>query len=284
MTGNRLISIPFATISDPLVTDPDGIDFFLPALKETMAATRSAYAEIRTAFNKESIARNTAFKCSSVYKYHFLTLERPIDDIYKALHRTCVRQNISRAVKSGLEIRRAGNIDDVRIFYRLYYGTRKDLLLPSMPLSFFESIWSLLSPIGAVSFLIAELYGKPVASVMLFKFNRRVSGEAMGWDTSYINIRPVAFLYWEAIKMAHSEGYDVFDFGRTDPSNVSLMEFKNRWGTEVSDLTSYIFPAAAVHNRLRKSGAAFSLLRKFIFRSPDSLYRLISALCYRHLG
>ena len=52
----------------------------------------------------------------------------------------------------------------------------------------------------------------------------------------YSNLNTNYFGVWEAIKLAHSEGYKIFDFGRTGINNDGLMSFKSRWGAKVVDL------------------------------------------------
>jgi len=53
---------------------------------------------------------------------------------------------------------------------------------------------------------------------------------------------PTTCLVWNAIREAHEDGFRVFDFGRTDSANNSLLDFKLRWGTTVSDLPVYYYP------------------------------------------
>ena len=76
--------------------------------------------------------------------------------------------------------------------------------------------------------------------MLLSKFRDRVSGEFVAVDPAFQNISPNHFLFWEAIKSACEEGYRIFDFGRTSPRNVGLMDFKRRWGTQVTDLPQFL--------------------------------------------
>ncbi len=87
-------------------------------------------------------------------------------------------------------------------------------------------------------FLMAEKDGRAVAGLMVFKFKDRVSAEISVSDTDYQHSSPNHLLFWEA----RTEGYSIFDFGRTAPGNSSLMNFKSRWGTEVSETPHYYFP------------------------------------------
>ncbi len=288
LTGNRLVSMPFATLSDPLLNSDEDWSVLHSKILELMNITRSNHIELHVSFSKtkENIPIEK-YVVKTVYKCHNINLDQSIDDIYKKLHRTCVRQNISHAEKSGVKIRSVDDLKGVQVFYQLYRTTRKRLSLPAMPLVFFESIWKTFYPSDQVMFLIAEVNKQPAVSMMFFKYGNRVSAEAMGWNTSFTSYRPVAFIYWEGIKNAHYQGYKFFDLGRTDPHNKSLMDFKARWGAMVVDLTEYVYPgyvsAPVFDNKYIKKIS--NSIRKAIFRNmPEFLYRATSSLIYRHLG
>ena len=48
LLGNRVVSVPFATLSDPLVSDADQLDALLVRVKKLVAETSARYLEIRT--------------------------------------------------------------------------------------------------------------------------------------------------------------------------------------------------------------------------------------------
>ncbi len=280
----RLISVPFATLSDPLFSGEESLDEFVPAFGGDRGGGRGE-VEIRVSFSRKRFPDLGRHRSVKIHKCHSLSLETPPDVIYRGFHRTCIRQNIARAEKTGIRVREAGTGDDIRSFYKLYSGTRKDLCLPAMPYDFFRSVWDILVPEGRAMFLIAELGEAEVASMMLLRYGKRVSAEAMGWDTGFVANRPVAFIYWQAIKRAIEDGFSVFDFGRTDPANTSLMDFKGHWGASVTDLTTYRFSDRPIRNlQLSREKAYVRHLGPVIRNIPDGIYHRISDFFYRYIG
>ena len=284
LTVPRLVSVPFCSISEPLFMEID-YSSLTETFDKLLSDTNSSHIEIRVA-SEQSINQLLAnLKPSSIYKCHIIDLNRPLNTILKSIHASSIRHYINKAAAFGAQIRHAKNQSDIIAFYKLYSHTRKNLYLPAMPFKFFESIWEVFSPTDNVNFLLLELDKTPVASMMFFKFGNRVSVEALGWDKKFTKLHAVKALYWEAIKTAHSEGYKIFDFGRTDPLNKSLMDFKSRWGTYVTDLPVFIYPqSAAKRNTASRMKPLALRLQKILFGMPQPFYGWISGFCYRHMG
>jgi lipid II:glycine glycyltransferase (peptidoglycan interpeptide bridge formation enzyme) len=133
--------------------------------------------------------------------------------------------------------------------------------------------------------LLAQKDSKTLAALLLFKFKDRVSVEYAVSDKTYVRLSPNHLLFWEAIKMAYEEGYEIFDFGRTSPYNKSLMDFKRRWGTAIVDLPQLIYPCEKVSCFLdqEKSWRYMSVTWP-CKHAPDCLQPVLGNFCYRHLG
>jgi len=287
LTGNRLVSIPFATHSDIFLASEDDAFVAGVALEELKQKTHSQYVELRSSFCGNQRHLPSGAGLHKVYKCHTISLEASLDSIYRNLHRTCVRKNITRAEKLHLTTRNISEVNEVAIFYRLYCTTRKKLFLPAMPYQFFEEIFKLLVPRKQAMFLIAEQNGIPVAALMVLMYGSKVSAEALGWDTRFIAAKPVVFIYWEAIKYALQAGYTAFDFGRTDPDTTSLMDFKSHWGAKVTDLNVYRLFAGAASRRQKRANlqsAIVDWVRRGLFTMPSPFYQLLSRMAYQHLG
>jgi CelD/BcsL family acetyltransferase involved in cellulose biosynthesis len=97
---------------------------------------------------------------------------------------------------------------------------------------------------------------------------------------------PIHYLFWEAIKLAHEKGFRIFDFGRTSPNNVSLMDFKERWGTESIDLAHFYYPRQVADGNDRKEeNWKYSIIHELIsLKIPPAFKKFIGAMCYRHMG
>ena len=284
LTGRRLVSIPFATLCDPLISSSEEMRILFDEALNLSKKFGDAYIEIRSLSSSPLIQDNRLGE-SRFYKHHYLLLENEPEQLKKKFHRTCVRQRISRAIESKLSLRIADSESDLQKFYQLHITTRKRLSLPPQPYNFFKSLWEIFSPTKKMALLLVEKEGKTIASLILFKFKERVSADFAASDETFKDLSPNHLLFWEAIKSAYGEGYKIFDFGRTSPNNDSLMDFKRHWGTKIIDLPKYFYPkSTSKKNAQRENSVGYNLIKKICKNAPDSFVPLIGHFCYRHLG
>jgi hypothetical protein len=283
ITGHRLVSLPFATLSDPLVSSGEQMDELLDAAFDLMKKVNASYIEVKTRGSTSMMPTNR-LSGINFYKNHYLPLGAPLENVRSSFHRSCVRQRITRAVKSGLVIRTGENKSDLRAFYTLHVATRKRLGLPAPPFSLLEGLWDTFSPSGNLSLLLSDYQGKAVAGIVVLKFRDRMSGEFLGWEERYRDMSPTHHIFWEAIKLADKEGRLVFDFGRSSPMNSSLAEFKSRWGTSVVDLPQYYYPPKAGGKVDQEKSLIRKVVREACRRAPDPAFRVMSSICFRHMG
>jgi lipid II:glycine glycyltransferase (peptidoglycan interpeptide bridge formation enzyme) len=255
------------------------------ALTEASRLLGCSHVEIRT-HRGDQYLEGSVFAASRFYKLHYLNLSDPPEVLMRRFHRSCIRQRISRAEKSGLGLKIAEGKADLRTFYRLLSMTRTRRGLPMQPFAFFEALWDEFRPPDLITVLIAQKDGRAIAAVLLLTYRDRVSVEFAASDEAFLPFSPIHFLFWEAIKWASQGGFRIIDFGRTSPNNRSLVEFKERWGTECVDLPHFYYPKqAAVMDGRKEDSWKYVTLRKLIARPmPSSFRRSIGALCYRHLG
>jgi hypothetical protein len=285
LTGTRLVCAPFASLYDPLVSNREQMDALSRALMGASRQLGCSRVELRT-YRGDQYLEGSVFAASRFYKLHYLSLNEPPEALKRRFHRTCVRQRISRAEKSGLRIKIADGKTDLRTFYGLLSMTRTRRGLPLQPFAYVEALWDELRPLGMLTVLIAQKDSRAIAAVLLLTYRDRVSVEVAASDKSFLCFSPIHYLFWEAIKWASARGFGTIDFGRTSPNNSNLMEFKERWGTECADLPYFYYPGhAAVMDSRREDSWKYTILRKLIASPmPSSFRRYIGALCYRHLG
>ena len=284
LTGNRLVSIPFATLCDPLISTSEDMTELIQPVLELSEKLKSKYVEIRTLLS-HSLIQNNLFGELSFYKHHYLPLKSEPEQLKKKFHRTCVRQRITRAVKSNLKTKLGTDESDLKSFYQIHMQTRKRVARPVQPYRFFRYLWETFHPSNQLILLLAEKDGKTIAGLVLFKFNDRVSAEFAASDEDYKGMSPNHYLFWEAMQLAFEEGCKIFDFGRTSPKNTSLMDFKRRWGTKVIDLPQFYFPKeAAGYITQNEESRKFKVVSKMCRNAPYYTQRIIGNFCYRHLG
>jgi hypothetical protein len=284
LTGKRLVSIPFATLCDPLISSSKDFEMLFESALDLAKRLGISHIQIK-AYGSPSLIKDDRLGSTCFYKHHYLPLDSEPEQLKKSFHRTCVRQRISRAIKSNLTLRIADSESDLRDFYRLHLITRKRLGLPPQPYVFFESLWNTFFQSGRLSLLLAKKNGEATAALILFKFKDRVSAEIAASDDKYRDISPNHYLFWEAIKLACEQGYKIFDFGRTSPNNHRLMDFKERWGTKVIDLPEYHYPKQ-VNKKFAEpeSSMRYKLIKNICRNVPAFASQCIGHFCYRHLG
>jgi len=284
LIGNRLISIPFATLCDPLISSGEQMDILFNSAVKLSRDLGISRIELRTFMSSPFIGNNSLTR-DDYYKHHYIPLDKEPEELKKSFHRTNVRQRIRRAQNIGLDHRVADSESDVMTFYELHTKTRKKIGLPPQPYTFFKQLWRTFSPSKRMVLLLAERNNITLAGLILFKFKDRVSAEFLASDERYLNVSPNHLLFWEAIKSAYDEGYKIFDFGRTSPNNETLMTFKNRWGTQLVDLPQYFYPENAFKpGKKQESSTGYKLINKICHRSSESVCKLLGRICYRHLG
>jgi len=282
LTGDRLITVPCATICDPLFVKKEDADRLLTAVLAISKTTGIHHIQIRT-LNTHHLINNT-FASDKLFVHHYLPLDKEPGEIKKSFHYKAVQYEINKAIKNKLQLKIADSESDLRCFYHLYSTTRKRLYLPAQPYQFFKSIWDVFSPSQNVMLLLALSNETVVAGHFLLLCNGRVSVEAVGWDATS-KASPNHFLFWEGIKLSSSMGYKIFDFGRTSSRNESLISFKNRWGTTVVDLPHFFYPEQDSEKALqREISSGYKFIQMLCKRSPDFLYPSIGRFCFRHLG
>lgn len=285
LTGNRLVSIPFATICDPLVSNTQQSEMLIAESIRLMNHLKFSHIEIRT-LHADFLQDIQALSSDCYYKNHYIDLFHGEEPIWKYLKNKTIGRWINKASNHKIKLKIAQTDSDFHEFYKLYARTRTRLGMPAQPYRFFKSIFDTFSPARTIEITLAILEDKTIASHLCFRFNHRFSVEAVGDDETYRHIGINHYLYWQEIRMACAEQYKIFDFGRTSIHNPSLMDFKQRWGTTEADLCFYYFRHGMnkVSSMTHETSMFYKLMRYLCQSTPDRVQPVLSRFCYRHLG
>jgi CelD/BcsL family acetyltransferase involved in cellulose biosynthesis len=283
---NRIVSVPFATMCDPLVSTNEEFSLLWPAIEDASRKQASQRIEIR--------GRRVSPDCMPApltayarYKHHYLPLGENTDVLFRSFHQSCVRRRVDKARRTGVVIEERQDEQSLRVFHGMLVATRRRLLLPPMPFAFFQAMYRCLSP-DRVALYLAVHEGEPVGGLLALKFKDLWTMEYNGEAN---NAPPGAnqLLCWETIQRAKSSGANCFSFGRTSLDNASLLDYKRRWATVEEDLTDFISLPGSTLSQGKESPKAISLAlqasAKQIMRyAPAAVQRLFGDFCYRHLG
>ena len=287
LLGNRIVSIPFASFCDPLISTPEEFQLLLAQIYDFAAGSRSRKIEIRSVRTTEQCSASILGR-STEFKHHYLNLDSSIDALYASFAKSSICQKVNKALRAGVVVEERLDEESLRVCHSILMDTRRRLSLPPMPFRFFESMRRMLGRDHLKVFL-ARHEGRNVACHVVLLFKDLWISEYSG-NTDFAINGVNQLLYWETIRRAHASGAKRFSFGRTAATNDGLLEYKRRWATveeDVIHLSGQFTPTAMLAYsppRSRGSLKRSCVPKWLIGKAPMPMYHWIGDFCYRHLG
>jgi len=283
---DRTVSVPFATMCDPLISTKEEFNLLWPAIEEASGKHRSQRIEIRTRRTSTDCIP-TLLTASARYKHHYLPLDKNTDALFRSFSQSCVRRRVEKARRAGVVVEERQDEQSLRVLHAMLVATRRRRSLPPMPFAFFQEIYRCLSP-DHVSLYLAVHEGKPVGGLMALKFKDMWTMEYNG-DAGDAAPGANQLLCWEAIQRAKSSGAAFYSFGRTSLDNPSLLDYKSRWATVEEDLTDFTSLPGSTAAQGDESPKAVSLAlygtaTRLLRYAPAAVQKAFGDFCYRHLG
>jgi hypothetical protein len=287
LLGNRIVSIPFASFCNPLVSSDSQLDLLLPKVVEEYQRDRSDRLEIRMTEATRQLTHSPLLHAAP-YKHHFLPLDKDPDELFASFAKTSICQKVAKAKHAGIVVEEVDDEKGLKVCHGILVKLRHRLCLPAIPYAFFKAMRRHLWPEHLKVFLAMQ-GGKAVACHLVLKYKDLWTSE---YSASTLEaLRGVnQLLYWETIRRAIAGGARVFSFGRTSMTNQGLLSYKRRWNTSEENLSEYLLVRAGAADRARGGEAQFigprtkELLKVLLRNSPVTLNRIIGGYCYRHMG
>jgi CelD/BcsL family acetyltransferase involved in cellulose biosynthesis len=288
LLGNRMVSVPFASFCDPLVSSLAEFRELLPQIQNSFGRENGRSVSVRTRQLTGEFAADWGAP-EAGYKHHYLPLDGHLDRIFASFNKSSVRQKVNKAARAGVSIVEASGPEAMRQCHAILAETRVRAALPPIPLSFYLALEKFMSPQHLRIFLALQ-NGKPVACHLILAHKDLWISEYSGNSEDAIH-GVNQLLYWETIKRAQEAGAAAFSFGRTSARNQGLLAYKRRWGTieenagdfSISDGSAPSRPGGqSVRNR--DEGVPHRALRFMLARTPQPVCELIGKFCYKHLG
>ena len=148
------------------------------------------------------------------------------------------RYNTRLAVRKGVAVRRSG-LDDLPLLYRMYAetSTRDGFVIRSQ--EYYSDAWGSFMRAGLAQPLIAEVDGKPVAMVIIFRCGHTAWYVYGASRSVHREKMPNHLLQWEAMRWAQGQGCTVYDmWGAPEVLNDSdplwgVYRFKQGFGGQL---------------------------------------------------
>jgi len=233
LTGRRGVSLPFTDYCKPIIGN--GIPF--QNLFEHIVENGKKYGwkslELRSSSN---LLPSTL--PSLTFLGHVLDLSQNEEQIFQNF-RDSTKRNTKKATKEGVEVKIDHSLGSVKEFYRLNCMTRREHGLPPQPFYFFKKIYDHVISKGLGMVVLASLDKENVAGAIYFHFGEKAVFKYGASDKTFQHLRANNLVMWEAIRWYSQNGYKSLCFGRTEPENQGLIQFKSGWGATEQPIHYY---------------------------------------------
>lgn len=276
LTGRRGVSLPFTDFCEPLLSEGRWTDYLSAYVIEYGKKAGWKYLEMR------GWPEALDYQASAYYFGHSLDLTRSEEVIF-SLCRDSTKRNIKKALKEGVSVKVSTSKESMEHFCRMNFMTRKKHGLPPQPAQFFRKVYEHIIAKGLGIIVLASYRGDAVAGSVFFHFGGKAIYKCGASEYSYQHLRANNLVMWEAISWYRNNGYHSLSFGRTEPQNDGLHQFKAGWGAVEQMINYYRYDLrrdAFVRGEQKITGVH----NKIFSRMPNPLLRLSGNLFYRHMG
>jgi hypothetical protein len=181
-----------------------------------------------------------------------------------------IRRDVRKAQKSRVAIRRGGSTEDVRIFSRLYLASmERNRAMAKYPLQWFETLYEMIIKGGLGTIALAEVDNEAIAGAVLIHSQTSTHYFHNGSQYEFLKFCPNELLIHDALEKAIEKKNSYFDFMGSDPLDLPLLHFKEKWGSQSIDIQTYVkdyHPMKCktweVGKRVMNSGVGSWLFRK----------------------
>jgi hypothetical protein len=276
LTGKRGVSLPFSDMCEPLAVDQ-------PTFK--VLWEKAAAKGHKAGWKHIELRGGDGFlEGASACAQHLAhTLELGTDEaMVSGRFKPNIRRNIRKAEKEGVQVKLDHSFESIGAFYKLNCGTRRHHGLPPQPWLFFRKIYEHVIAAGKGFVALAE-YKNQVAAGAVFTFYRDQAIYKYGAsDRSLHRLRPNNLVIWEAIRWCCRKGIRSLNFGRTEPENEGLVQFKRVWGTTEKIIRYFKFDLNK--NAFVADSPGPNSSYRLFKQMPAPVLRVVGNILYRHVG
>ena len=276
LTGRRGVSLPFTDICHPVADTAATFQALMRRLTEYGHRAGWKYIELKGGAE----LLDGAPHCKEHF-VHILNLDGNEEGLFKSL-RESTRRNIRKAEKGGVAVSLLHTREALATFYGMHCRTRRHHGLPPQPWSFFEKIYEhvIVPRQGFVALAVHQV--KPVAGAVYALYRDQALYKFGASDRNHQHLRANNLVMWAAIGWFCRNGFRSLDFGRTEPENEGLLQFKRGWRATETRVANYRFDLkqnafSADRGNVRSSYPVCKFL-------PLPVLRLAGSMLYRHVG
>ena len=152
-----------------------------------------------------------------------------------------IRRDVRKAQKSGVAIHQGASTKDVHTFCRLYLASmERNRAMAKYPLPWFETLYEMIIKRGLGTIALAEVNNEAIAGAVLIHSQTSTHYFHNGSQYQFLKFCPNELLIHNALEEAIEKKKAWFDFMGSDPLDLPLLHFKEKWGSQSMDLHTYV--------------------------------------------
>lgn len=277
LTGRRGVSLPFTDYCEPVAADAADFRDMFAALISLGKRRRWKYIEIRGGDAFFGDAEPSAW-----YWGHILDLTPGAAKLFANL-RDSTRRNVQKAEKENIRVTVSTLPAAMDEFRRLNAVTRRHHGLPPQPGRFFDLVYEEIIARRRGFIAVAHHDNAAVAANVYFTFGGQVLYKYGASDRAYNHLRANNLVMWEAIRWSCDNGFHSMCFGRTEPENEGLRQFKAGWNVRERRIAYYRYDLRK-DAFTKESGGVNPGYTGILRRMPLPVLRMMGSMLYRHMG
>lgn len=277
LTGKRGVSLPFTDYCEPIISNNGQHEEIFTHATEYGKKNGWKYIEMRG--GKKFFDKHEP---SEFYFGHTLDLTEGIKKISSKL-RDSTKRNIKKAEKEGIKVEITNSRHALNEFTRLNSLTRRDHGLTPQPYYFFNNIYDQILSKNTGTISLATFNNKAIAGNVFFLFGEKAVYKYGASDRNYQHLRANNLVMSKAIEWCCENGYKSLCFGRTEPDNDGLRQFKMGWGTE-EDVIKYYKYDIRKDSFVKNPPQVSAFQHKIFNKLPIPVLNALGTLLYKHMG
>ncbi len=277
LTSRRGVALPFTDYCEPVLSDQSQFHDLFREMTSFGRERNWRFLELR---GGETFLQNE--EPSEHYYGHILDLSPGPKQLLAGM-RDSTRRNIKKAEKLNIKIDITNSRQALMDFCRLNTLTRRDHGLPPQPRKFFDYVYEDIIARNLGFIALANYEKSVIAANVYFHTENKVIYKYGASDKSYQNLRANNLVMWNSIKWSCEKGFKSFCFGRTEPENEGLRQFKTGWGAReyIIKYYKYDFQKCAFIKRSLNINSSF---KKIMVKLPVPVLKTMGSALYRHMG
>lgn len=278
ITGRRLVSLPFTDVCEPFIGSFEEAEELLENIisyckKNNLDSIEFRSSETKFPFETEHFRTDLR---------HILKLDRSEKELFKSFSEN-TRRNIKKAQKENVIVKLRNDEEGIRVFYKMQCDTRRKHGLPPQPYKFFFNFLKTIAYSGMCDILLAKHNGNFVAGAIYLKIGKKILYKFGASFLKYQHLRGNHIVMWEAIRKYIQEGFEEFDFGKTETENEGLRRFKLGFNTDEFFIYNTTFKVVT-NDFLPVKSKTVGFHNIILKNLPVSVLKVISKTLYKHVG